>query len=118
MTKFEIYDTIISRGVINLISLARRNNNTIILKDFNPHDTTHLLMFEMATIVTNSYSENFVLKIEMPWYRRIITPRRIRKVSRALSKENGINIQEFMDFTREGFEVVSCEEIWKEYYAR
>ena len=95
MTKFEIYDTIISRGVINLISLARRNNNTIILKDFNPHDTTHLLMFEMATIVTNSYSENFVL-----------------------SKENGINIQEFMDFTREGFEVVSCEEIWKEYYAR
>ena len=91
MTKFEIYDTIISRGVINLISLARRNNNTIILKDFNPHDTTHLLMF---------------------------APRRIRKVSRALSKENGINIQEFMDFTREGFEVVSCEEIWKEYYAR
>ena len=119
MTKYEIYDTIISRAIINLISLARRNNNEIILKDFNPRDDTHRLLFEIASIVSGHYDhEKITLKLEMPWYRKIFAPKRIRCAQSVRTAEDGINIQEFLDFTKMGFEGVSYEEIWKEYYAQ
>ena len=65
MTKYEIYDTIISRAIINLISLARRHNNEIILKNFHPHNIIHLFMFEMAAIASNNYEhEKITLKLD------------------------------------------------------
>lgn len=119
MTKYEIYDTIISRAVINLISLARRYNNEIILKDFNPRDDTHRLLFEIVSIVLAHYDhEKITLKLEMPWYRKIFAPKRIRRAQSVRAANDGINIQEFLDFTKTGFEDISYEEIWKEYYAR
>ena len=119
MTKYEIYDTIISRASINLISLARRHNNEIILKNFHPHNIIHLFMFEMAAIASNNYEhEKITLKLEMPWYRKIFAPKRIRCVQSVRAAEDGINIQEFLDFTKSGFEDISYEEIWKEYYAQ
>ena len=119
MTKYEIYDTIISRAIINLISLARRHNNEIILKNFHPHNIIHLFMFEMAAIVSSNYEhEKITLKLEMPWYRKIFAPKCIRRAQSVRAVEDGINIQEFLDFTKSGFEDVSYEEIWKEYYAQ
>lgn len=119
MTKYEIYDTIISRAIINLISLARRHNNEIILKDFNPRDDTHRFLFEIASIVLAHYDhEKITLKLEMPWYRKIFAPKRIRRAQSVRAANDGINIQEFLDFTKTGFEDISYEEIWKEYYAR
>ena len=119
MTKYEIYDTIISRAIINLISLARGHNNEIILNNFHPHNIIHLFMFEMAAIASNNYEhEKITLKLEMPWYRKIFAPKRIRCAQSVRAAEDGINIQEFLDFTKTGFEDISYEEIWKEYYAR
>ena len=106
MTKYEIYDTIISRAIINLISLARRHNNEIILKNFHPHNIIHLFMFEMAAIASSNYKHEK------------ITLKRIRCVQSVRAAEDGINIQEFLDFTKSGFEDISYEEIWKEYYAQ
>lgn len=119
MTKYEIYDTIISRAIINLISLARRHNNEIILKDFNPRDDTHRFLFEIASIVLAHYDhEKITLKLEMPWYRRIFAPKRIRRAQTVRTATDGINIKEFLDFTKTGFEDITYEEIWKEYYAQ
>lgn len=119
MTKYEKYDTIISRAIINLISLARRHNNEIILKNFNPRDVTHRFLFEIASIVPAHYDyEKITLKLEMPWYRRIFAPKRIRRAQTVRAVADGINIKEFLDFTKTGFEDITYEEIWKEYYAQ
>lgn len=76
-------------------------------------------MFEMAAIASNNYEhEKITLKLEMPWYRKIFAPKRIRCVQSVRAVEDGINIQEFLDFTKSGFEDISYEEIWKEYYAQ
>ena len=76
-------------------------------------------MFEMAAIASNNYEhEKIILKLEMPWYRKIFAPKRIRCAQSVRAAEDGINIQEFLDFTKTGFEDISYEEIWKEYYAR
>ena len=119
MTKYEIYDTIIARCCINLISIARRNNSQIILKDFHPRDLNHKFMLKMASMVSSEYkSENFSIILEMPWYRKIFAPKRIRRAQSVRTANDGINIQEFLDFTKTGFEDISYEKIWKEYYAR
>ena len=76
-------------------------------------------MFEMAAIASNNYEhEKITLKLEMPWYRKIFAPKRIHCVQSVRAAEDGINIQEFLDFTKTGFEDISYEEIWKEYYAQ
>ena len=118
MTKYEIYDTIISRAIINLISLARRHNNEIILKNFHPHNIIHLFMFEMAAIASNNYEhEKITLKLEMPWYRKIFASKNIRKEKRVRAAQSGINIKEFLEFSKTGFSDIDYKDIWKEYYA-
>ena len=119
MTKYEIYDTIIARCCINLISLARRNNHQIILKDFHPRDITHKFMFRMASMVSEGYSPgNFSIILEMPWYRKIFASKDIRKEKRVRATQNGINIKEFLEFSKTGFSYIDYKDIWKEYYAR
>ena len=118
MTKYEIYDTIIARCCINLISIARRNNSQIILKDFRPHDLNHKFMLKMASMVSSEYkSENFSIILEMPWYRKIFASKNIRKEKRVRAAQSGINIKEFLEFSKTGFPDIDYKDIWKEYYA-
>ena len=73
----------------------------------------------MAAIASNNYEhEKITLKLEMPWYRKIFAPKRIRCAQSIRAADDGIDIQEFLNFTKTGFEDISYEEIWKEYYAR
>ncbi len=119
MTKYEIYDTIIARCCINLISIARRNNGQIILKDFHPRDFDHKFMFRMASMVSGEYqSENFSIILEMPWYRKIFASKYIRKEKRVRAVQNGIDIKEFLGFSKAGFPDIAYKDIWKEYYAK
>ena len=114
MVNFQMYDLAVSRTATNLMSYAKRHNNKIELKNFDPTNHTHMYIFEVARLVSNiNNSEKIILG--MGFWKHLFSPKDIRRTKRARSFFEGIDIEKFLDFTFTEIEATP-DEIWEEYY--
>lgn len=114
MADFQIYDLAVSRTATNLMSYAKRHNNKIELKNFDPTNHTHMYIFEVARLVSN-INNNEKIVLGMGFWKHLLSPKNIRHTKRARSLSEGIDIEKFLDFTFTGIEAAP-DEIWEEYY--
>ena len=114
MVDFQMYDLAVSRTATNLMAYAKRHDNKIELKNFDPTNHTHMYIFEVARLVSNiNSSEKIVL--EMGFWQHLFSPKDIRRTKRARSFSEGIDIEKFLDFTFTEIEATP-DEIWEKYY--
>lgn len=114
MADFQMYDLAVSKTATNLMSYAKRHNNKIELKNFDPTNHTHMYIFEVARLVSSINNSEEIL-LEMGFWKHLFSPKNIRHTKRARDFSEGINIEEFLDFTFTEIEATP-NEIWEEYY--
>ena len=62
MADFQMYDLAVSRTATNLMSYAKRHNNKIELKNFDPTNHTHMYIFEVSRLESNiNNSEKIIM---------------------------------------------------------
>ena len=52
MVDFQMYDLAVRKTATNLMSYAKRHDNKIELKNFDPTNHTHMYIFEVARLVS------------------------------------------------------------------
>lgn len=109
---FTDYDILVSKTATNFLSYSKRHNNEIRIGNFDPKNINYLFVFEVARIVSQISDAKVV--IEYPWYKKILH-KSFRKVKSHSKVEDGINVDEFLDFTFEGYDITPTE-IYEEYY--
>lgn len=114
MVDFQMYDLAVSKTATNLMSYAKRHDNKIELKNFDPTNHTHMYIFEVARLVSNiNNSEKIILG--MGFWKHLFSSKDIRHTKRARSFSEGIDIEKFLDFTFTEIDATP-DEIWEEYY--
>jgi hypothetical protein len=107
-------DLFMNKTFINLYSIAKRNNETIILKDFDPKNIEHLYLLEVAQVVNNFFRYKIILN--MPLYKKFFN-KKFWKIKVKRKVKSGINIDEFLTFTSKNMEI-DVKSLYKELYEK
>lgn len=107
-------DLFMNKTFINLYSIAKRNNETIILKNFDPKNIQHLYLFEVAQVVNNFFRYKIILN--MPLYKKLFN-KKFWKIKVKRKVKSGIDINEFLTFTSKDMEV-DIKSLYKELYEK
>lgn len=117
--KYLVYDKIVEATYLNLVSLARRNNNIIVLKGFEQKDTKNkkwLFCYKVALIAKSI--NNCEIQANIPFWIKIFKKeyRHINKIS----KDKIYNINDILNYTCTGFnqKIDIINEIYDEYYGK
>ena len=107
-------DLFMNKTFINLYSIAKRNNETIILKDFDSKNIEHLYLFEVAQVVNNFFRYKIILN--MPFYKKLFN-KKFWKIKVKRKVKSGIDINEFLTFTSKDMKI-DIKSLYKELYEK
>lgn len=108
------YDNFMNKTLVNLYSLGKRNNNILILKDFNPDNIEHLYLLEVSKVTRTFF--NYQIILNMPFYKKI-KKKILWKEKTKRKVPNGIDINDFLTFTKNG-EKIDIKDIYKAFYEK
>ena len=121
--RYDLYDKIISSCMVNFYSFSK-DNDKIILKDFNQNLKCYMFEFEVAKIVSSIYQDREIY-IDMPFIQYIFFKIKNRKVKLKHIKkceevDNALNIEDMLDFVADsyGVEFSIFDEIYETYWNR
>ena len=121
--RYDLYDKIISSCMVNFYSFSK-DNDKIILKDFNQNLKCYMFEFEVAKIVSSIYQDREIY-IDMPFIQYIFFKIKNRKVKLKYIKkceevDNALNIEDMLDFVADsyGVEFSIFDEIYETYWNR
>lgn len=107
-------DLFMNKTFINLYSIAKRNNEIIILKNFDPKNIEHLYLLEVARVVNNFFRYEIILN--MPLHKKFFN-KKFWKIKVKRKVKSGINIDEFLTFTSKNMEI-DIKSLYKELYEK
>lgn len=65
LEKQKLYDQVISTLITNILAEKKHNDGKIILKQFNPKDSSHMLYYQTATIVSDISNSPIYLNMKL-----------------------------------------------------
>lgn len=115
-----LYDKVVNECVYSLYIIGRRNNNTIVLNNFDRKNKECLCIYEIANMVRIIFNMKISVVLKFWDYLLFSTKFKCRKnIKREkFIKDSDLDCKIFIESVNKNYTDRILEEIYKEYYKR